>query len=74
VEQFTSTTKIVVKVNGRRLLDPPRNLSEVLLEVKIFNRVDVINPMRDKLKALLDKRQIGSMDLLIVFVERKHLI
>jgi hypothetical protein len=74
VEQFTSTTKIVVKVNGRRLLDLPRNLSEVLLEVKIFNRVDVINPMRDKLKVLLDKRQIGSMDLLIVFVERKHLI
>jgi hypothetical protein len=62
--------KIVVKVNGRRLLDLPRNLSEVLLEVKTFNRVDVINPMRDKLKVPLDKQQIGSTDLLIVSVER----
>ena len=66
--EHISTTKIVVKVSGKRPLDPPKSLSEVSLEAKVFNRRDVISLKKDKLRVLLDKLPIGSKDLLIVCV------
>ena len=69
----TSTTKIAVKVNGKKLLAQPKNPLEAWLEVKIFNKKAVTSPKKDKRKAQSVKPLNGFRVLLIVCVEgRSH--
>lgn len=63
---LTSTTKIAVKVNGRKSLGPPKKPSEVFWEIKNFNKVVVISLKKDKLRLLLVRLPTGFKDLLIV--------
>src|SRR5271163_87089 len=69
----TSTTKIAVKANGKKLLAQPKNPLEVSLEVKIFNKKVVTSLKKDKHKAQSVKPLNGFRVLLIVYVEgRSH--
>lgn len=69
----TSTTKIAVKANGKKLLAQPKNPLEVSLEVKIFNKKVVTSLKKDKHKAQSVKPLNGFRVLLIVCVEgRSH--
>jgi len=74
MEQLTLTIKIVVKVNGKRRLVLPRKALEVSLGVRISNRRDGINRMKDKRRAPSVKPLIGSKVLWIDFVEGTNAI
>ena len=66
---FTSTTKIAVKVNGKKPLDRPKSPSEVLLEAKIFNNRVVTSLKKDKRKVQSVKPLNGFKVLPIVCAE-----
>jgi len=66
---YTSTTKIVVKVNGKKPLGRPKNPLGVSLEVKNFNYLVVISLKKDKRKVQLVKLLSGFKERLIVYAE-----
>ena len=65
----TSTTKIAVKVNGKKPWDLPKNPLEVLLEARTFNNLVVTSPKKDRHKVQLVKPLSGFKELQTVCVE-----
>jgi|SRR5277367_2764487 hypothetical protein len=66
---YTLTTKIVVKVNGKKLLARPKNPLEVSLEARNFNNLVVISLKKGKRKVLLVKLLNGFKERPIVCAE-----
>jgi len=65
----TSTTKIVVKVNGKKPWDRPKNPLEVSLEARTFNNLVVTSLKKDRHKVQLVKPLSGFKELQTVCVE-----